>query len=306
MIYNVLSVISNMGMLAQIEITSIGMAGVTLLVVGFVFVVVLAIADAKLKVKQDPMVEAILNVLPGANCGGCGLAGCGAYAEAVVTDHGLMGKCGPGGESLVHKIAAILGIEASAAASVRAVVRCSAKTADKINSTRYDGLGSCGEMQVVAGAMGCPYGCLGGGDCQEACEFDAIHIVDGLTVVDYEKCVGCGACVKVCPRQLIELLPMKEDPMLVIACASRDKAKDVRSYCKVGCVGCGLCVKIAPDMFRMEQDLAVIDYEKYAGPEDRDKAQKKCPRNMMVYVGTKVRVKDIGQVAETENVAKVE
>ena len=259
-------------------------AGATLLGLGLIFVIILTIANAKLKVQQDPTVEAILNILPGANCGGCGLAGCSAYAEAVAKDHGLMGKCGPGGEATVHEIAGVLGIEAAASAAVRAVVHCSAKESDRINSTQYYGTKSCGEAQMIVGAMGCPYGCLGYSDCAVACEFDAIHIIEGLAVLDYDKCIGCGACVKACPRELIELLPFSEDPMMVIACATRDKAKEVRGYCKVGCMGCGLCAKMAPNMFQMKQNLAVIDYEKYAPREERDKALGKCHRAMMDYV----------------------
>jgi len=273
--------------LAGFSISSIGIAGVTLLAVGMVFVIILTIANAKLKVQQDPTVEAIMNILPGANCGGCGLAGCGAYAEAVVKDHGLMGKCGPGGEATVGEIAAILGIEAEASAPVRAVVHCSAKTDDQINTVIYHGVKSCAEAQMVEGVIDCPYGCLGFGDCADACEFAAIDIDQGLAIIKYDNCVGCGACVQTCPRRLIELLPMREDPLMIIACSSLDKAKNVRGYCKVGCVGCRLCVKLAPNMFRMEQSLAVIDYEKYSDKEERDKAQQKCPRSLMIYVGKK-------------------
>jgi len=279
-------------MLAEFSLTYVALAGATLLVICVIFVLILTIANAKLRCPQDPTVEAILNVLPGANCGGCGLAGCSAYAEAVAKDHTLLGKCGPGGEAVVHEIAAILGIEAAATAPLRAVVHCSAKQDDKIDLARYHGVKSCAEAQTVPGAIGCPYGCLGYGDCEQACQFDAIRMVDTLAVVDYEKCVGCGACVNACPRQLIELLPLKEDPIMVIACASLDKAKEVRSYCKVGCVGCGLCAKLVPNMFQMQQNLAVIDYEKYADRKDCDKAMEKCPRAMMVYVGTKTKVKD--------------
>ena len=273
--------------LGQLDIGSVGLAGVLLGVLGLGFVVVLTIANAKLKVERDSAVEAIEAVLPGANCGGCGLAGCSAYAEAVVKDHGLMGRCGPGGEGLVREIGAILGIEALALAPVRPIVHCSAHTGDKIALSRYYGSVSCGEAQTVAGAMGCSYGCFGGGDCGTVCEFDAMHMVDGLATVDYKKCVGCGACVKACPRQLIEMVTLKEDPLLVVACASKDKGKDVRGYCKVGCIGCGLCAKMAPDVFGVAESLAVIDYEAYASGEDVDKAVGKCPRAMLVYVGTK-------------------
>ena len=285
-------------MLAAVQPTVVISSGVALLALGLVFVIVLTVAYARLRVEQDPKVEALLNVLPGANCGGCGLAGCSAYAEAVVADHGLMGKCGPGGEELVHHIGAILGIEAAAAAPVRPIVHCSAHTDDLINSTKYQGVPSCGEAQIVSGAMGCPYGCLGMGDCSSVCQFDAISMVDGLATVDYAKCVGCGACVKACPRQLIELVDMQEDPLLVIACSSRDKAKDVRSYCQVGCIGCTACAKQAPDALKMQDNLPILDYEKYPNQEDRDKATGKCPRAMMVYVGQNVKTnKDL----ETES-----
>ena len=277
---------------------SILFSGLTLLAVGLVFTIVLSVAYAKLRVERDPTVGAIEAVLPGANCGGCGLAGCSAYAEAVMADHGLMGKCGPGGDELVRRIAAILGIEAAASAPARPVVHCAAKSGDKINSARYQGLASCAEAQTVPGAIGCPYGCFGMGDCQTACEFDAIAMVDGLAVVDYEKCVGCGACLKACPRQLIEMIKFSLDPLLVIACASRDKVKEVRSYCKVGCVGCGLCAKLAPNSFQMQQNLAVMDYEKYPAKEDIEKVTDKCPRAMMLFVGKNARVTPVAETAE--------
>jgi len=271
--------------LAQLDVKLVAVAGVMVLGLAFVFLVVLNIAHARLHVAQDPTVAAVLDVLPGANCGGCGLAGCSAYAEAVVADHGLMGKCGPGGEELVHVIAAILGIEGATSAPLRPVVRCSAHTDDMINSANYHGVQNCAEADIVAGAIGCGYGCLGMGECEQVCQFDAIRIIDGLATVDYDKCVGCGACVKACPRQLIEMLSFQEDPLLVIGCASLDKAKEVRSYCEVGCIGCGICVKQAPEIFSMQNNLAIIDYDKYADREARDKGRQKCPRKLMVYVG---------------------
>jgi Na+-translocating ferredoxin:NAD+ oxidoreductase subunit B len=274
-------------MVAISGVSPVIMAGAVLLAMGLFFAVILIIANAKLAIEQDPTVAAVLAVLPGANCGGCGLAGCGAYAEAVVANHGLMGKCGPGGEALVKKIAAIFGIEVAASAPVRAVVHCSAKTGDRINKNVYIGVASCAEARIIAGVTGCSYGCMGYGDCVAACNFDAIKIIDSLATVDYGKCVGCGACVKACPRNMIEMLAIKEDPMMVIACSSLDKAKEVRGYCKVGCIGCGLCAKQAPEMFRIERNLSVIDYDHYGSRQRCDEARGKCPRDMMIYVGTK-------------------
>ena len=280
-------------LLATISWSNVGLAGVVLLGVGLLLVAMLNVAYAKLAVKPNPVVEAILGVLPGANCGGCGLAGCSAYAEAVAKDHGLMGRCGPGGDTVVRRIGAILGIEAAASAPRRAVLHCAAKISDKINTTRYQGALSCAEAQMVPGAMGCPYGCLGYRDCVVACAFDAIEIIEGLAVINYHKCVGCGACVKACPRALITLLDFSEDPMLVIACSSIDKAKEVRSYCNVGCVGCGICAKLAPNTFQLQQNLAVIDYQKYGRWADSEKARVKCPRQMMLLVGKNAQIKKI-------------
>jgi len=260
-------------------------AGLALLGVGLLLVTMLNIAYAKLRVEADPVVEALLAALPGANCGGCGLAGCSAYAEAVAKDHGLLGRCAPGGSGVVQRMGTILGISAAAAAPRRAVVHCAAHAGDKTNAARYEGVPRCAEGQMIAGVMGCSYGCLGFGDCVSACPFEAIHMIDGLATVEYRKCVGCGACVKSCPRDLIELLPFQEDPMLVIACSTMDRAKEVRSYCQVGCVGCGLCAKLVPTVFQMKQNLAAIDYEHYGRWAEAAAGIAKCPRAVMVFVG---------------------
>ena len=271
--------------LAALDPALTGKAGAVLLVIGLVFVVILTIAWNKLKVEKDPIVEAVENVLPGANCGGCGLAGCGAYAEEIVKDHSLLGKCGPGGDSLVHEIAAILGIEAESQAPIRAVVHCNAHRKDQIERVDYNGPATCFEAQMIPGPIGCPYGCIGYGDCAKACDFGALSVVEGLAVVDYEKCVGCGACIDACPRGIIQLVPMAQDPLLVVACSTLDRVKDVKEYCQVGCVACTLCAKNAPDTFTMKNNLPVIDYETYGEDPGRDTAVEKCPRNMLVYVG---------------------
>ncbi len=278
---------------ATIDPLLTGKAGGVLLVIGLIFAVILTVAWNKLRVEKDPIVEAVEGVLPGANCGGCGLAGCGAYAEAIVSDHSLLGKCGPGGDALVSQLAAILGIEAQAKAPIRAIVHCSAHRKDQIERVNYVGPQTCSAAQMIPGNIGCPYGCIGFGDCAAACEFGAINIVEGLAVIDYEKCVGCGACVAACPRKIIELAPMAQDPLMVVACSTLDRVKDVKEYCQVGCVACGICAKTAPATFTMKNNLPVINYETYGDDPDRNTAQAKCPRSMLVYVGKNPILDDV-------------
>jgi len=260
-------------------------AGLTMLGLGGGFALVLLIASEKLKVEVDPKVEQIRQALPNLDCGACGFAGCGQYAKALLHDPELLGRCAPGGPAVSGKIAEILNLQVSEAGpQKRPVVRCHAHTDDKTVYARYQGIQSCIAANALANVQACAFGCLGFGDCVRACNFDALHMADGLAVVDYDKCTGCTACSKVCPRNLIEMIPFCYDSMIVVACNSRETPKSTRSVCKVGCIGCGLCAK-QTDLFNVEDNLARINYEKYEPNEQAETAMNKCPTKVITYRG---------------------
>jgi electron transport complex protein RnfB len=261
-------------------------AGVTMLGLGSGFAVVLLIASEKLKVKVDPKVEQVREVLPNLDCGACGFAGCSQYAKAVIANPGdLLGKCAPGGPKTANKIADILNLQISESGPQRRpVVRCRAKTEDKTFYATYQGIQTCISANALANVQACNFGCLGFGDCVRACKFDALHIVNGLAVVDYEKCTGCGACSKSCPRNLIEMIPFSQENMIVIACRSKEAGKVARTMCKVGCIGCGICAKQS-EMFIVKDNLAHVDYDKYQINENTETAMQKCPTGVIVYRG---------------------
>lgn len=260
-------------------------AGIIMLGLGAAFAVVLLVASIRLKVEVDPRVEQINGILPHAECGGCGFAGCSQYAAAVQKDPTLIGKCAPGGASVSAKIAEILNIRMSdQGAPVRPIVHCRAHTGDKTFYGAYQGIPSCTSANALANVQACKFGCLGFGDCTRACKFDALHIVDGLATVDYSKCTGCGACVKACPRNLIEMTPFSHENMMTVACNSKENGKNTRAFCAVGCIGCGLCVKQS-DAFAVQDNLARLDPAKYEPNGQNEAACNKCPTGVIVYRG---------------------
>lgn len=260
-------------------------AGLTMVVLATLFAVVLLVASIKLKVEVDPKVEAIAEALPGIDCGACGYAGCSAYAKAVSENAELIGKCAPGGAKVCDKIAEILNLQVSGGgAPMRPVVRCNAHIEDKKYYAKYVGINSCTAANALPNVMACKYGCLDFGDCVKACKFDALHIVDGLATVDYSKCTGCTACVKACPREIIEMVPFSEPKMMVVACKSQELGKDTRGLCKVGCIACKMCTKQS-DMFEMNGNVAVIDYSKYKDDQSAQAAMEKCPTKVIVSRG---------------------
>lgn len=220
--------------------------------------VVLYLAAKKFAVFEDPLIGEVEALLPGANCGGCGAAGCHAFAEKLVETKDLNNYCPVGGPDLATKIAAALGLEASFSEKMVARVLCNGGNR-AVKLGEYLGIDTCAAMAINNSSdLACPYGCLGLADCVKACPFDAIHLMEGVAVVDDEKCTACSKCVVACPRLLIELTPHAKT--VYVACKSPDPGAMTRKYCSVGCIGCKACVKAcAFDAVACEAALAKID-----------------------------------------------
>lgn len=203
--------------------------------------VFLGVSGKKFAVEVDEREEAILAELPGNNCGGCGYAGCSGLAAAIVKGEAEVGGCPVGGAPVAEKIGAIMGQSAGSQERKVAFVKCAGTCENASNVYEYYGIKDCmmaNQMQD-GGQKGCSYGCLGFGSCVKVCPFDAIHVENGIAVVDKEACKACGKCIEACPKKLIELIPYKQKTF--VQCSSHDKGKALMSVCKVGCIGCKLC-----------------------------------------------------------------
>ena len=228
-----------------------------------VFGAVLGFSAKKFAVEQDPKVGKIVDVLPGANCGGCGFPGCAVFAENVVKGKAGYRGCPPGGAEAAGEIAKLLGIEASVSNRKVAFVKCNGSNDNIKRNYIYDGPKSCVSASQLAtgGNKTCRYSCIGLESCKNACPFGAIKMVDSIAVIIPEKCSACGKCVPVCPKNLIEIVP--EASTVRVMCNSRDKAKAVRESCRAGCFGCSLCQKVCKaGAITVEDNIAHIDYGK--------------------------------------------
>lgn len=272
--------------------------------IGLVAAVILYFVAQKFKVIEDPRIDEVEQVLPAANCGGCGYAGCRNFAEAIVKSGTLEGFfCPVGGNSCMLDIGKALGLEAEIKEPMIAVIRCNGTPANSPAKAQYDGVKSCFVANALfAGEGGCPFGCLGLGDCVAACQFDAIVIdpESKLPVVN-DKCTACGACVKACPRNIIELrYKGKKDKRIFVSCINAEKGAVSRKNCSVSCIGCGKCVKVCPhDAIVVENNLSYISYEKCKLCR---KCVPECPTGAIWELNFPPRKeKTEASVAETEN-----
>lgn len=236
---------------------------VLVVVVGLIASVILSYASKVFAVKEDEKFIALRAELPGANCGGCGFAGCDDYAHALVNNAETpCTKCAVGGPDVAAKLAEILGKNAGAMERDIAFVMCNGTTENAKRLYEYEDIDSCkAAKQLYGGSKVCPYGCIGLGDCVSACEFDAIHIIDGVAVVGRDYCMACGACVKACPQKLIKLLP--ETAKVQVRCHNEQKGADAKKACDVACIGCGMCARVCPKgAITIANNLSTIDPEK--------------------------------------------
>ncbi len=262
-----------------------------MVLLGIAFGAILAIASKKFHVDVDPRVEKISEALPGVNCGGCGLPGCSAYAEAVAAGKMVPDMCAPGGADCATAIAKIMGLEAGASDRKVAVIGC--RGGNKLAGRfEYAGVRDCRAADLLLkGEKVFDYGCLGLGTCADACPFDAIIMRDGLPFIIEEKCTACGNCVEVCPRDLIHL--ESEKKFIHVGCASKDKGGVVNRICKVGCIGCKKCEKACPfDAIHVIDNIAVIDYDKC---KNCGKCLKVCPKGAIYSLMPARRAKPVGK-----------
>jgi Na+-translocating ferredoxin:NAD+ oxidoreductase subunit B len=279
---------------------------VSLSSLGILAAAILYVVAQKFKVYEDPRIDEVQNALPGANCGGCGFAGCRNFAEALVKADSFEGlNCPVGGASLMGEVASLLGREAVAVDPLIAVLRCNGTPEHRPRTTIYDGVANCRiAHSLYAGETACGFGCLGLGDCVVACQFDAMYMdsATGLPVISDEKCIACGACVKACPRTIIELRKRaKKDRKIFVSCVNRDKGGPARKACNVACIGCGKCVKVCEyDAITMENNLAFIDSTKCVFCR---KCAPECPTGAILEINfpprrEKSEVKAAGEKAE--------
>jgi Na+-translocating ferredoxin:NAD+ oxidoreductase RNF subunit RnfB len=265
---------------------------ISLTLLAFMSAVILYFIAQKFKVFEDPRIDEVQAALPAANCGGCGFAGCRNLAEALVNADTFEGlNCPVGGAPVMAEAARILGKVAPVVDPTIAVLLCNGAPESRPRTSIYNGASDCRITNTLyIGETDCSYGCLGNGDCERACIFDALHMdpVTGLPVIIDDKCVSCGACVKACPRNLIELRrKAKKDRKIYVACSNCDKGGPARRACKVACIACTKCVKVCEfDAITIENNLAYIDAYKCTFCR---KCVIECPTNAIIELNFQPR-----------------
>jgi Na+-translocating ferredoxin:NAD+ oxidoreductase subunit B len=241
---------------------------ISLSLLALISAVILYFVAQKFKVFEDPRIDEVQAILPAANCGGCGFAGCRNFAEALVKAETFDGlNCPVGGGAVMGQIASMLGKSAPLVDPLVAVLLCNGSPEYRLRTSTYDGASDCRiSNSLYIGETDCSYGCMGLGDCVRSCTFGAMNmdITSELPVIIDDKCVACGACVKACPRNLIELRKKaKKDRKIYVACSNCDKGGPARRACKVACISCSKCFNVCEfDAIKIENNLAYIDAKK--------------------------------------------
>ncbi len=256
------------------------LAALVIGITGILIGLLLGIAGKIFAVEVDERATLVREELPGNNCGGCGFAGCDALAEAIVKGEAPVNGCPVGGPKAAAAIGEIMGSAAGEMEKRVAFVKCNG-TCDKTEiKYNYYGIHDCRKLALIPGhgEKKCAYGCMGYGSCVSVCNFDAIHIMNGVAKVDKDKCTACGQCIKACPNHLIELVPYEAAHL--VQCSSQDKGKDVKAACEAGCIGCGICVKqCEAGAVTLENNLAYIDQSKCT---QCGKCAAKCPAKIIL------------------------
>lgn len=235
--------------------------------IGIVAGILLSVASEIFAVPKNETEEKIRECLPGANCGACGFSGCDGYAAALAKgETESVSQCAPGGNAVAKKIGILIGKEATAIKPMAAVVMCGGDCDHANDKLEYQGVMSCkAAMQLYGGHKSCPYGCLGYGDCMNACPYEAITMCNGVARVNTMACHACRACQRACPKGLIEMLPL-ETTMAAVLCHNHDKGAQTRKDCTYGCIGCGKCTRTCPNgAVTMDNFVAKVDPELCTG-----------------------------------------
>ena len=282
---NLINILGNLNILNNTPLFLVSVTGVfgaTALVggTGVVIGLLLGLAGKKLHVDVDEKEEIILELLPGVNCGACGYPGCDGLASAIAAGKAPANACTVANSDTHSEIATVMGTEVETTGKQVAFVKCAGSCDKTKKKSNYYGIEDCRKANQTPGGgpLQCEYGCMGYGSCVRVCQFDAIHIVDGIALVDKEKCTACGLCISECPKGLIELVPYNTGHF--VRCNSNDKGKDVKKACSIGCIGCKLCEKACDyDAVHVNDFLALIDYDKCTNCGE---CAKKCPTKVIL------------------------
>ena len=262
---------------SELKLTNVLIAIAIMLVIAVVFGFLIMVVSKKFAVKVDEREEKVSGCLAGANCGGCGKAGCSAMARALVDGSGQIDDCPVTDKEHKIQIANILGIDYAGGGEFIYVVKCGGGN-NAVDKVDYLGVDDCThQAMILGGRKQCPYGCLGSGTCNIVCPTGAIAVNKGVANIDQEKCIRCGLCMKNCPKSIIEKIPASAT--VYVDCTTKCRGKEVMDACKAGCIGCGICAKNCPQgAITMIDNLPVIDYEKCVSCHH---CVEKCPRKVI-------------------------